>query len=956
MKKIEAKITANSTDFERKMRSAKSAANDVAKTLSIGLVAGAAAATAGIYGLSKVMGSSIALANTQEQAEAKLAAVLRATGGAAGYNLDQLKAMASGMQAASTTGDELILNGMGILATFKEVRGEAFEKGTQAALDMSAVMGQDLKSSMVQVGKALNDPIKGVSALTKVGVSFTEQQKDQIKALQESGDIMGAQTIILQELESEFGGAAAAMAETFGGKLQQVKNTFGDLHEEIGFTITKSDEFGGALDEVNVLLQNTISWVSENREEIAQLFLKGLDGARAFGTFLDGLVITMKDMGVLEDTVSEKRAARITQLQKEIIIHTEIAQNAKATGEVRLYHAELLAQKEAEYAQLMQKSRDEIAQTSEAEKSAGAVAVQTAEERIAANREAIVTIKTMWEEFEEGQKAISAVDQDLKEFFKDFDKDSRDGQEGGSALWQEFEAGQKAIAAVDNDLKLFFDDYDKDTLESIEATKRAAEEYQRAMEPYYSFAHGAIDSLTSAFISGENAKEAVARYTTNFLEETASGYLKKALPLVLDAVSIMLGAEVGLGTGKAAAEGEHWTEMLGNAALYLGGAGAAIMAGKAIGEASFATGGWIGAHPGGGLINQGSGVKDDVFLGATSRGRVHNYGMGGEFVINKKSTSKYYDEIEAINEDRFYAAGGWVPGDTSSEVADPYTMAERTNAGGFKTFMLAWGETKNVYSAIAAAIYYYAGALGGMFTGKGLGTEIFSGMFADGGPVLERRFGFGDFFDDFLDPFDLGDDLKKITDPLGIGDELGHWGNPWNWLDELPAWLDAGMISSTVDGTNQILVPFMRDIATPDKFPDPVQNIVDSVKHLFEEGIQSQFEKAADPFGIFGLNESANGGPLAMANGGIASTPILFGESGSEAFVPLHQGRDTLKVMHNDILSVKEALSKIKIEIYIEGNEIIKPQRLDGRIRVVSDSVVVERNRRSVGQLERAFT
>jgi phage-related minor tail protein len=96
------------------------------------------------------------------------------------------------------------------LLTFGNVSGEAFDRAQMAAVNLSARLGQDLQSSAVQVGKALNDPIKGVTALGRVGVSFTEQQKEQIKAMTKVGDVAGAQSLILAQLEKQYGGSAEA--------------------------------------------------------------------------------------------------------------------------------------------------------------------------------------------------------------------------------------------------------------------------------------------------------------------------------------------------------------------------------------------------------------------------------------------------------------------------------------------------------------------------------------------------------------------------------------------------------------------------------------------------------------------------------------------------------------------------------------------------------------------------
>src|SRR5690606_1384948 len=80
--------------------------------------------------------------------------------------------------------------------------------------EMSAVFGTDLSAASLQLGKALNDPVRRISALTRVGVTFTEQQKEQIEALVESGDVLGAQQVILAELENQIGGTAVASADS----------------------------------------------------------------------------------------------------------------------------------------------------------------------------------------------------------------------------------------------------------------------------------------------------------------------------------------------------------------------------------------------------------------------------------------------------------------------------------------------------------------------------------------------------------------------------------------------------------------------------------------------------------------------------------------------------------------------------------------------------------------------
>jgi hypothetical protein len=99
---------------------------------------------------------------------------------------------------------------------------------------MSQALGQDLKSSAIQLGKALQDPIEGVTALRRVGVNFTDEQKNMIEALVKSGKLEEAQTFILKELQTEFGGSARAAGQTFAGQLEILKNGLGNVKETIG--------------------------------------------------------------------------------------------------------------------------------------------------------------------------------------------------------------------------------------------------------------------------------------------------------------------------------------------------------------------------------------------------------------------------------------------------------------------------------------------------------------------------------------------------------------------------------------------------------------------------------------------------------------------------------------------------------------------------------------------------
>lgn len=224
---------------------------------------------AGIVGGALAAGSSLSAAKTQIDAERKLAAVLKATGGAAGLSAKEIQKFAGELQTMTNFSDEATINGAAILGTFKEIRGDVFKDAIVSIQDMAAVMGSDdLKGGAIQLGKALNDPIKGVSALADVGVSFTDEQRNMIRTLQESGDMMGAQRVILDELKGEFGGAAAAMADP----MTQAANVLGDVAEIVGFVLKPSiDAVASAFSDSMGPLTNNVDTYKALGESIASV-------------------------------------------------------------------------------------------------------------------------------------------------------------------------------------------------------------------------------------------------------------------------------------------------------------------------------------------------------------------------------------------------------------------------------------------------------------------------------------------------------------------------------------------------------------------------------------------------------------------------------------------------------------------------------------------------------------
>jgi len=170
----------------------------------------------------------------QAKAIAQVEAGLKSTGGQVGYTSQQLQQMASDLQTKTLFGDEQILqDATAQLLTFTNISGEQFARTQQAALDLATRLDGDLKGASIQLGKALNDPVANLSALSRSGIQFSEEQKEVIKSMAETGRLAEAQTLILDELNNQYGGSAEAAAKADGG-FTQLANSFGDLQEEFG--------------------------------------------------------------------------------------------------------------------------------------------------------------------------------------------------------------------------------------------------------------------------------------------------------------------------------------------------------------------------------------------------------------------------------------------------------------------------------------------------------------------------------------------------------------------------------------------------------------------------------------------------------------------------------------------------------------------------------------------------
>jgi hypothetical protein len=157
-------------------------------------------------------------------------ATLETTAGVSGQTTESIRKHAEALEQLTTADDKAIQEGQNMLLTFTKIGEETFPAATDAVVNLAIAMAKgdvanaDFKGSALQIGKALNDPVKGITALRRAGIQFTAQQEDQIKTLVKSGDVLGAQRVILAELETQFGKAGEAAGTGFEADLRRLED------------------------------------------------------------------------------------------------------------------------------------------------------------------------------------------------------------------------------------------------------------------------------------------------------------------------------------------------------------------------------------------------------------------------------------------------------------------------------------------------------------------------------------------------------------------------------------------------------------------------------------------------------------------------------------------------------------------------------------------------------------
>lgn len=189
----------------------------------------------------KFANDSIEAWKIQETAVANVEAGLKSTNNAIGITSKQFQDMASASQSVGIFGDETILqNATAQFLTFGNIGATNFDRIQRAALDVTAKLkginatGEDLRGTSIMMGKAMDDPIRGMGAMRRVGISFSAAEELAVKKMVAMNDTVGAQNLMLKAIERQYGGTNEALRKTTAGMELASKNDLGDTMELVG--------------------------------------------------------------------------------------------------------------------------------------------------------------------------------------------------------------------------------------------------------------------------------------------------------------------------------------------------------------------------------------------------------------------------------------------------------------------------------------------------------------------------------------------------------------------------------------------------------------------------------------------------------------------------------------------------------------------------------------------------
>lgn len=336
VERLVVKVGAEVAEFSNKM---KLAANDLAKFESKATGAGGRVASAFALmskaagpvavGFAAVSAASFAMANAGDNAAnnmRRLEAIIKTTGGAAGVSGKQIKEFAAQIARDTMASSDEVERSAAKLLTYNRVTQAEFWKTLELSQDLAELGFGSLEENANRLGKALQDPITGVSALAEVGVSFTKVQREQIKNLTEANKLADAQRLVLAALAEQVGGAGGSQGGIAAGmdSLGEATKTFLETIESklataqffgsiIGTVATELDRMSAAMNPDEITKANREIEIALGKRQMSVEYLAEIEKKLAEETDQNAKIDLIRQKtrhkGLIEQADAEKKVA-----------------------------------------------------------------------------------------------------------------------------------------------------------------------------------------------------------------------------------------------------------------------------------------------------------------------------------------------------------------------------------------------------------------------------------------------------------------------------------------------------------------------------------------------------------------------------------------------------------------------------------------------------------------------
>lgn len=740
-------------------------------------------AAAAVGGAASVLNSFIDSAAKAEVEEQKLSAALRSRGIASKEALEVMLEQSKAMQENSIFSDEQI-NTAKRFAISIGVLPSQLNDVMKAASQIAILYDKDLREATEAVSLAIEGNTRGFKRIDPVLASY-------LKTASSAEEIM-------RLLNERFGSDAVSQMDTYTGRVKKFQNQW--------------DEFKEATGNFLLPMLKGILWYMT---EIVKAPAKYMPGEfQPFGEDAPQKVAKDADAILKEADKVAKKLPKLSDSKIENKILKSLTQEYKNTYEQAIESAEhaskmmvLAGENELNFAlETINKKQAALNTWYDDQASAINNHVRNEAEKQAKLQALDADYDKQWQKYadQKAEKTTQVIEFQKKAYSSYVTWEQKQNtnllesaryiagerEKISADTWDKMAeyqrlTGEKTSETNREILQQMIDDYEntfaggwKAGLDDIlNATKTWGDRMKSVMSTVTSELQSIEAAGLKAFIKGEDTKKAVKEATGNAIVNITAKYSMESFNKAIESTIEMIGAYIGEGAAVCGAEGSKEGgvyQALSEIGIYLATGVGAMLGGRALASQFYAGGGWVANHPYGGMINEGSRVNDDVYLGNTPG--VRHWGMGGEFVVNKDAASKHLELLNMINAD--HADGG--------PVHESKMLGQAMRTGGEATFWKAYGDAGGGYQGIAAGI-----AATALYVGSGIGASFGGKMLAkafheDGG-YIDVGHSFGSIMSSMgkvLDPFGItGKGMASISDVLsGVTDRFFGGNLGWDQI------------------------------------------------------------------------------------------------------------------------------------------------------------------------------